>query len=192
MASLRNPASEMRALTHSPPSRQSRLSRLQRNPLDLLEHDHARLAGLCDMLEAIADGLPADVDRRRCREAAQALRHDLPLHNLDEEQGLFPLLRRHAAQSEKLAVITARLSNEHATDEGFAEELTEELEQLGNGGFPANPEALGYMLRGFFEGYRRHMHWENEFLLPLAREILTDADLDELFGCMANHRQVQA
>ncbi len=176
-------------MTRPPPPRQNRLSCLQRNPLDLLEHDHARLAGLCDTLEAIADSLPADVDRRRCREAAQTLRHDLPLHNMDEEHGLFPLLRRHAAQSERITIITARLSSEHATDEGFAEELTEELERLGEGRLPGNPEALGYMLRGFFENCRRHLHWENEFLLPLARETLTDADLEELFGYMANHRQ---
>jgi hemerythrin-like domain-containing protein len=167
------------------------MSKLQRNPLDLLEHDHARQMGLCDILEQIADSLPADMDRRRCREAASALRHDLPLHHLDEEQGLFPLLRRHAAQSEKLSAIMARLSSEHMADESFAEELTEELERLAEGRSPSNPEALGYMLRGFFESYRRHIHWENEFLLPLAREMLTDADLDELFGCMANHRQAE-
>jgi hemerythrin-like domain-containing protein len=176
-------------VTKPHPLRENRLSRLQRNPLDLLEHDHARQAGLCDMLEQIADSLPADIDRRRCREAASALRHDLPLHHLDEEQGLFPLLRRHAAQSENLAAIMARLSSEHTADESFAEELTEELERLGEGGCPPNPEALGYMLRGFFESYRRHIHWETEILLPLARETLTETDLDELFRCMANHRQ---
>lgn len=178
-------------MTTPHPLRENRLSKLQRNPLDLLEHDHARQADLCDSLERIADSLPADVDRRRCREAAYALRHDLPLHHMDEEEGLFPLLRRHAAQSENLAVIMARLSSEHAADESFAEELTEELERLGEGLSPPNPEALGYMLRGFFESYRRHIHWENEILLPLARETLTEADLDELFRAMANHRQAK-
>ena len=176
-------------MTNLHPQRENRLSCLKRNPLDTLEQDHARQAGLCDILEQIADSLPADMDSGRCREAASALRHDLPLHHQDEEEGLFPLLRRHASQSEKLAAIMARLSSEHAADEGFAEELSEQLESLARGESPSNPEALGYMLRGFFESYRRHIHWENEILLPLARETLTEGDLDELFRCMANHRQ---
>lgn len=178
-------------MTNPHPLRDNRMNRLQRSPLDLLELDHARQAELCDVLEQIADSLPADMDRRRCREAASALRHELPLHHLDEEKGLFPLLRRHASQSDKLAAIMARLSSEHAADEGFAEELTEELENLGAGITPANPEALGYMLRGFFESYRRHIHWENEILLPLARETLTASDLDELLRAMASHRQAK-
>ena len=176
-------------MTHPHPLRESRLSCLQRNPLDTLAQDHVQQAGLCDILEQIADSLPADMDRVDCREAALALRLDLPLHHQDEEDGLFPLLRRHAEQSENLAAIMARLSSEHAADEGFAEELSEQLESLAHGDSPSNPEALGYMLRGFFESYRRHIYWENEILLPLARETLTETDLDELFRCMANHRQ---
>lgn len=178
-------------MTSSSPLRDTRSNRIQRNPLDLIEHDHARQAGLCDILEQIADGLPADIDRRRCREAASALRYDLPLHHLDEEEGLFPLLRRHAAQSENLCAITARLSSEHSADESFAEELTEELETLSATGIARNPEALGYMLRGFFESYRRHIHWENEVLLPLARQTLTREDLNELSARMAAHRQIE-
>lgn len=171
--------------------RQHRLSDLECNPLDALERDHALQMGLCDILEEIADSLPSDINRSRCREAASALRQELPLHHLDEEQGLFPLLRRRAAQSDQFAAIMARLSSEHAADEGFAEELTEELERLGDGFNPTNPEALGYMLRGFFESYRRHIHWENEILLPLARETLTETDLDELSRVMSSHRQAK-
>lgn len=162
--------------------------RLHRNPLDLIEHDHARHAGLCDMLEEIADDLPDNVDRRRCRDAAHMLKHDLPLHHRDEEEGLFPLLRRHAT-SGKLGHIMSRLESEHSADEGFADELIESLEGLAETGRPPNAEALGYMLRGFFESYRRHIHWENELLLPLAREALGESDLEELSRVMSVHRQ---
>ena len=178
-------------VTRQSPLRDSQTGRIQRNPLDLIEHDHDRQARLCDILEQIADGLPADVDRRRCLEAATALRYDLPLHHLDEEKGLFPLLRKHAAQSGKLTVITARLSSEHSADESFAEELTEALEALSATGSTRNPEALGYMLRGFFESYRRHILWETEILLPLARQTLTPGDLEDLSASMAKHRQIE-
>ena len=178
-------------MTNPHPLREYRLSRLERDPLDTLEQDHARQLSLCDILEQIADSLPADMDHSRCQQAASALRHDLPLHHQDEEQGLFPLLRRHAPQSERLAAIMAQLSSEHATDQGFAEELGEQLESLARGHRPSNPEALGYMLRGFFESYRRHIHWENKILLLVARQTLTEADLDELYRCMAKHRQMK-
>ena len=164
------------------------LSGLQRSPLDLIEHEHAQNMRLCDLLEQIADGLPGDVDRRRCREAASALRYQLPLNHQDEEKGLFPLLRARAGASQNLDAILSRLASEHAADESFAGELTEELDHLAATGEARNPEVLGYMLRGFFESYRRHIQWEDTILLPLARQILTDEELKQLSAAMASHR----
>ena len=129
-------------MTNPHPLREHRLSRLGRDPLETLEQNQARQLGLCDILEQIADSLPADMDHSRCQQAASALRHDLPLHHQDEEHGLFPLLRRHAPQSERLAAIMAQLSSEHATDQGFAEELGEQLESLARGHSPSNPESI--------------------------------------------------
>lgn len=166
--------------------------KLMRNPLDLIAHDHQQQMRLCDLLEQIADGLPADVDRRRCREAATALRYDLPLHHRDEEKGLFPLMRASEDSSGLLSGILARLEGEHDLDESFADELTEELEHLATAGQARNPEVLGYMLRGFFESYRRHIHWETDVLLPMARQMLSEADLTELANRMEENRSGRA
>ena len=162
---------------------------LQRSPLDLIEHDHARVAQICDHLEQIADSLPDDIDKKRCQEAVTALRFDLPLHHQDEEKGLFLLLLAHSGESPGLDSILERLSHEHAADEGFAEELSEELDKIARTGTCSNPEVVGYMLRGFFENYRRHMHWEQTILMPLARQILTADDLTTLTELLATHRQ---
>jgi hypothetical protein len=48
---------------------------------------------------------------------------------------------------------------------------------------------VGYMLRSFFESYRRHIAWENTIVLPLARARLTGEDLDKLGRAMAGHRR---
>jgi hypothetical protein len=48
---------------------------------------------------------------------------------------------------------------------------------------------LGYMLRGFFERYRRHVHWENTLIMPLARLRLSDIDLASLNAQMETNRQ---
>ena len=147
-----------------------------RNPLDVIVQEHALQMELCDALERIADGLPEDVDRRLCAKAAACLQYDLPLHHQDEEAGLFPLLRARAVASDGLEDILERLAAEHVTDTDFASEIVEALESLGQHGRTSNADMLGYMLRGFFERYRRHIYWENTLVIPLARLRLLPED----------------
>ena len=113
---------------------------------------------------------------------------DMPLHHRDEELGLFPLIEKRAQAEDHIIDILARLALEHATDESFADELLESLEILRHGGKIKNPEMVGYMLRSFFECYRRHLLWENAIVLPLARARLTRDDLKELGRKMQDHR----
>ncbi len=159
------------------------------DPLDLIEAAHQLHAQICDALEIIADGLPDDVDYRLALKTADTLRTELPLHHRDEEDGLFPLLRERAKRKDNVGEILSRLTEEHQTDEGFAEELGECLDILGRGEKVGNPDMVGYMLRGFFEGYRRHLHWENTLLLPLARKRLKEDDLAELQKIFAANRR---
>ena len=144
---------------------------------------------LCDALETIADGLPDDVDRRLCATVAANLQYDLPLHHRDEETGLFPLLRVRARAGDGLDAILERLEREHESDTGFAGEIAELLDGLGCGTPVGNPEMAGYMLRGFFECYRRHVHWETVLVMPVARLRLTGGDLDRLGQVMAQNRE---
>jgi hemerythrin-like domain-containing protein len=46
------------------------------------------------------------------------------------------------------------------------------------------------MLRSFFESYRRHIHWENAVVLPLARSRLNAEDLVRLEQAMYENRLV--
>lgn len=161
---------------------------IARNPLELLAHAHAVQERLCDALERIADGLPDAVDRRLCAEVTATLIYDMPLHHRDEEQALFPLLRQKALAEDQLDDILDRLASEHQSDTDFAGEIAESLEILGRGDKVRNPDMVGYMLRGFFERYRRHLHWENTLVMPLARQRLTDEDLQALAMQMGKNR----
>ena len=165
---------------------------VRRNALDLIEHEHHIQARICDSLEQIADGLPDNVDRRICLHVANALRYELPLHHRDEECGLFPLIEERALAGDNVHDILARLALEHATDESFASELLESLDNLGRGDKIANPDMVGYMLRSFFESYRRHIHWENAVVLPLARARLTEQDIVRLEEIMNGNRETTA
>lgn len=159
------------------------------NPLDVLLHEHTLQEILCDTLERVADGLPDNVDRSMVTAVLPMLRQDLAIHMCDEEWGLFPLLNKRTEAKDNFAKIWKALSQEHAADWGYAEELIEQLEGLASGKRPDNPDMLGYMLRGFFETQRRHLAWENAVLLPLAHARLHVEDLRELSRIMAENRK---
>lgn len=163
-------------------------SRLARNPLDEIAHTHAVHLQLCDAMEKIADGLPDEVDKRLCAQLVSCLQYDLPLHHSDEEEGLFPLLLARAEPSDGLEQVFERLTSEHQSDTDFASEIAEALEAMGRGERPENAEMMGYMLRGFFERYRRHVHWEDALVMPLARRRLTEDDLETLSQLMESNR----
>lgn len=133
--------------------------------IDWLKRAHDAQLTLCEALEEIADSLPANVNRQKCIYAAKSL---VPLVNgvhRYEEEALFPLLERKGAGDREMADAIARLKFEHVEDECFAEELTDTLTRLGSGDGSVNAEAAGYMLRGFFESIRRHIAFEQQFML---------------------------
>ncbi len=125
--------------------------------------------GHCDLLERIADALPASLDRQQCLVLARLIGPILKGAHRTEERHLFPhILVRH----ESGADLVERLRLEHVEDECFAEEVQYELMLLGQGRPVLAPEATGYMLRGFFEGIRRHIRHERDLLADLGLGII--------------------
>lgn len=116
---------------------------------------------LCDALECIADSLPGRLDRQQCLHVARLIGPLIKRAHATEEQLLFPSVAGRQGHADDL-VETLRL--EHLEDECFADEIQYELLQLGEGKPVLAPEATGYMLRGFFEGVRRHIRHERELL----------------------------
>ncbi|MEZ5843923.1 MAG: hemerythrin domain-containing protein [Hyphomicrobiaceae bacterium] len=153
-----------------------------------LEIDHACQLGFCDMLERIADDLPEIIDRPAARASVSVLRAGMPGHARLEEEILFPLLRRRADAAPELPAFLAQLEQEHANDHEFAHEIADELDALIEAGRARNGDMLGYMLRGYFTSQRRHIEWENATIVPLARRVLTVADLSELDALVAIHK----
>lgn len=121
---------------------------------------------LCALLEDIADSLPNNVSRSNCLLAAQNIQPIMQAAHTFEEQYLFPLLLKDKRKQDELEPIIARLHAEHCEDESYGDEVVDALEELATDQ-PANIDKLSYMLRGFFEGMRRHIAFEQEHLLPL-------------------------
>ncbi len=161
---------------------------LRWDPIDVLDNEHADHHRLCDELETVADGLPDEIDPNLCASIIKTLRFDVPVHHRDEEDVLFPMLASRALPEDGIADILQQLNLEHAADESFATELIDHLELMAAGGRPDNPNMVGYMLRGFFEGYRRHLVWEQSVILPLARRRLSHEDMKQLADRMIERR----
>lgn len=149
-------------------------------PLIRLAAEHALQLELCDALEFIADGLPNRIPTKLVREVTAVLAHGMTAHFRIEEQILFPLLRERAREDTSLMGALSQLETEHGRDADLCGELAEELRSLAAREEPRNVEMLAYMLRGYFEGQRRHIEWENTIVLPAARKLLTEADLADL------------
>jgi len=154
------------------------------NPLDVLEHEHLRQKWLCEVLETIADGLPGKLDAALARQAVDILKAEAPLHHEQEETCLFPLLTQRAQPEDNIEAVIRQLTREHLADDTYSSDLVHLLEDMAEGNRPINPEMAGYMIRGFFESYRRHIAFEDLVILPLARLRLTDWDLKKLHSCM--------
>ncbi|MCR6670578.1 hemerythrin domain-containing protein [Devosia ginsengisoli] len=126
-----------------------------------LEQNYRTLLALCDALEVIADSLP-HADTRLCLSTADALERLVEDTHEFEERALFPVLL--ASGRLELEQTVVRLRQEHVSDSDTAGEVSEALHALVAGRSPLSPDAVGYLLRAFFDSMRRHVHGEIELL----------------------------
>lgn len=135
-------------------------------PCEDISRLHEEKLGLCDALEAIADSLPAQVDRFECLRVGAILAPAMRRSHQFEESRIFPLFETSSALPGRAGSV-ARLKAEHVADECAAADVSEELLRIGHGGEIGNPEALGFMLRALFEAMRRHIAFEREHIMPM-------------------------
>lgn len=157
------------------------------DPLAMLQACHGKLRRFCHLLHA----LPAHLERHGADlHAAEAARDIMryfeqagPLHHQDEEEELFPLLRaRDPAAAEALT----RLSREHAELNAQWHRLRPALERVTAGETSALSTAA---VAAFVNGYRRHTSFEEQWLLPLAQQLIQPQELLLAGARMAARRQ---
>jgi hemerythrin-like domain-containing protein len=133
--------------------------------LTLLERDQMRLLRLCAALEKIADGLPGSGQHRSTGKVLAFLDKAFARHVFLHEKCLFPLISSLEEKRECVELILRELEFEHAADRGLIMEITSAF--MGRAG--VETQMLGYLLRAFFENYRRHCSWERNVLYPMVR-----------------------
>ena len=126
-----------------------------------------RLLRLCAGLEKIADGLPGTGHQPRTGKVLAFLEAAFARHVFLNEKCLFPLIRSLEEKNEPVELMLRELEFEHSADRGLIVEILSAY--MGRNSRNAGLEALGYLLRSFFENYRRHCAWERTTLYPIVR-----------------------
>lgn len=162
---------------------------LMHEPLDWLFAEHYRHRQLCTLIERVATA--SLLLRDETAEIIDFLRYELPLHIIDEEEDLFPLLRRRTQPEDELDKVLGVLSADHKADAVNAANLRDLLEAALRTGVPPGhtPENRRLML-AFAAGERRHIALENAVILPIARLKLGPDDLRKLALRLAARRGV--
>jgi hypothetical protein len=115
-----------------------------------LAEGFAAIELLCAALEDIADRLPRQFCPLACARSAVALTTQVP----DFQQQLLCDITDGLATSRSNLVWLEQMFDD---DAGLATDIASTLQALADGGAPDNPEQLGYMLRCYFQGYRKSM-----------------------------------
>jgi len=160
------------------------------DPVEYVFADHFRQRTLCKILDEIADAETLDTELvAACLEFLQS---EFGPHVLDEEEDLFPLLRRRATADDDINQVLGQLCEEHASDEADAREimnqfsiLLEDHEAVKNLDDPFREQ-----LKRFASNERQHLTLENAIVLPLARVRLSETDCKNLGKRMAARRGI--
>lgn len=176
------PRGRPESIERSPPE-------LIREPLEFLFAEHYRHRQMCKILEFLA--VCQDFDAELVASTDDFIRYDLALHVIDEEDDLFPLLRRRCAEDDDIEDVLGRLSADHALDQELARAVRAVLalaleRRVAPAAIPGAPETLLQLARQ----EKSHMALENAVVMPLARRRLTGEDLLALSVRLAARRGV--
>jgi hemerythrin-like domain-containing protein len=164
-------------------------------PLELLSDCHRRIESFLRALILVTEQAQGGALNAQQREALQTalryFREAAPKHTADEEESLFPRMRKLDPTSTRDALEKIeKLESDHQT----AQAGHNTIERLGqewlvNNVLSANNIAsLSAILRDLQEIYSRHIKVEDEEIFPLAAKVLNETQLAEVGREMASRR----
>lgn len=157
-----------------------------RDPIELVHSEHLMMR---EVLDAI-DRLVLEPSGRAADTALSIygfLRDEYLSHHLDEDEELFPLLRKRAEPEDRIDDILDRLEADHETSNDLIHRVLGILKVLVEDEVPLLDEDFE-TLRFFTASERRHLIVENAIVLPIARARLTKADRDVIYSKMLARR----
>jgi len=137
-----------------------------------LAADHAATERLCVRLEACADQLPERPTPAEIDDLCAALQSRL-LDHIDREDRLLAAMFARDLPDPLCHALLDHIHTRHVACTVLAQDLIAALDATAPGHRSICPEALGYMLRCFFDGCRAAMAFEELAILALAGTRLT-------------------
>lgn len=159
-------------------------------PLEYIFADHLRQRGVCAALRYFSD--LGQISVKDAAVISAYLHQDLALHHKDEDEDLFPSLRRRALPEDALSEPLKRLSKDHSRSDAVVEKLVAALRPAdGNENIRPSPE-IRELIAAYSIDEQRHLAIENGIVLAIARIRLTRADLKAMSNSMKKRRGVAA
>lgn len=164
------------------------------DPTGLLSDCHRRVEMFIralDLVAQISDQPLTDENRRSLDLSLRYFREAAPKHTADEEESLFPRLRKIDDQQLKIAL--NRL-DELERDHRWAEPLHATADELGTRYLadghlsPADAQAFRDAVHKLHEMYRRHIEIEDREVFPLASKLLADGAKKAIANEMQDRR----
>lgn len=159
-------------------------------PIEVLRADHERQRCFCEELSALVDDMFQSGREKLAASLLRFLVFDVSLNMEDEEELLEPLLRRRSMPHDHLPAMIRSLHNDHNATARLAGEISDGLDRLAAGHLPATPLDFIISSLTLVDKITRHVDWEDNNFLPLARSRLTSRDKAALGRAMARHRGV--
>ena len=164
------------------------------NPTGLLSDCHRRVEMFLGSLKSVADVSDVELndDTRRSLELAlRYFREAAPKHTADEEESLFPRLRK--IENPELQACLARLDALEG-DHRWAEPLHETVERFGQQFlregrlFPADAQIFRQSVYRLEAMYQRHIEIEDKEVFPVADRVLPEQMKAQIAQEMAARR----
>jgi hemerythrin-like domain-containing protein len=157
-------------------------------PLNYIFADHFRQRTVCQILRRFADQKRAT--RAEADSVAAFFKEDLAAHYRDEEEDLFPLVRRRALPADDLGPVLACLGEDTRRSEDMIGEIVAALT-----GKPADDpvvldKASCELMQIYATAEHRHLAIENGVVLAIARVRLKRSDLEKMSANMKARRGV--
>lgn len=160
------------------------------DPLAFLRAEHHRQRQVCRLIDVLAAARRPG--RRMARAAHAYLAGPLEAHMRDEEEELFPLLRRRCPPEDEVDRLLEQLHRDHRANAELGAGIDDVLAALAIGQRCGDREAFTAAARCFTAALATHLAFENGILLPLARRRLGRGDQRRLGHRLALRRRQTA
>ena len=160
-------------------------------PLEMLEACHERVQAQLRTLSRLVAWLPQHGADAEAQQAATRVMHYFDTaaanHHADEEDDLCPALLRQVGDDQRAALMTLIdwIKTDHVYLHAAWAELRECLEAVSQG----RHADLAEKVATFTKRYERHIEREEGELLPFARALLSEQDLEEMTETMTARRR---